>query len=133
MNPFPPPHEISLRQRICREAWALSSLAFGKEKMKLIAEAFPFAIERTPSEGVLWIQWHPRLKSFTVSDFGGFVTMVPEDDLEVLIEAIKMEFHQAGAFRESITGEKARPKQRVPVGKPARTQKAHISLGDLGL
>ena len=132
MDSFPTPHEVSIRQRICREAWALSSLAAGKEKMKLIAEASPYAVDRSEAEGCLHIHWHPRLKSFMICDYGGFITMIPQEDLRTLTEAIKMEFDRCGAFRESITGEKAMPVRR-PAKKFVRTQKKHLSLKDLGL
>ena len=132
MEPFPTKAEVSLRQRICHEAWELSLSATGIEKMKLIAEAHPYAVDRSNAEGSLHIHWHPRLSSYMICDFSGFITMIPEDEPDILIEAIKLEFHQRGAFRESITGEKAEP-LRMPPKKFVRTQKIHIKLGDLGL
>lgn len=133
MDPFPTPHEVSLRQRICAEAWQLSSLATGLEKMKLIAEAHPYAVDRSEAEGCLHIHWHPRLRVFMICDYGGFVTMIPEEDLSALTSAVKMEFDQRGAFRESITGEKAAPIRKVAPVKFVRTQKKQLSLKDLGL
>ena len=101
--------------------------------MKLIAKAHPYAVDRSEAEGCLNIHWHPRLKSFMVCDYGGFITLVPEEDLHVLISAVKMEFHQSGAFREKITGKKAKPVRKREPTKYVRKQKVHISLGDLGL
>lgn len=133
MDPFLAPREVSLRQRICREAWALSSLAAGKEKMKLIAEAHPYAVDRSNAEGCLHIHWHPKLKTFMICDFAGFITMIPEEDHHTLSSAVKLEFHQRGAFRESITGEKAAPVRRRESRKVEQIQKKHLSLKDLGL
>ena len=132
MTPLPSPEEVQAAQKVCAEAWSLSRLAFGIEKMKLIATAFPFSIRGSASEGALSFHWHPKEKSFVVSDWGGFITLVLEDAPEVLLEAIRLEFQQRGAFRESITGEKAKPK-REPVKKFVRTQKKSLSLKDLGL
>ena len=133
MEAFPTPREVSLRQRICKEAWQLSSLAAGKEKMKLISEAYPYAIDRSNAEGCIMVHWHPRLEAFMICDYGGFITMIPEGDTETLVSAVKMEFHQSGAFRESITGDKATPVKRREPKKFVRTQKKHLTLGDLGL
>ena len=133
MDPFPTLAEISAAQAICKEAWQLSLLASGEEKMRLIAQASPYALDRSEAEGSLYFHWHPRLKAFMVCDFGGFITMIPEEDLYVLVEAVKMEFQQMGAFRERVTGKKASPVKRREPKKFVRTQKVYISLKDLGL
>ncbi len=133
MTPFPTKRETKLAQLKCREAWELSHLAAGHEKMKLIASAHPHCVDRSAAEGPLIFHWHPRLKSFTVGDFGGFITMIPEEDTHVIIAAIKMEFHQAGAFRELITGKKAKPVQKREITKYVKPQKLKLSLEDLGL
>ena len=132
MTPLLSKEEVQAAQKVCAEAWSLSRLAFGHEKMKLIALAFPFSIHGSNAEGALSFHWHPKEKSFVVSDWGGFITLIPEDAPEVVLEAIRMEFQQRGAFRESITGEKAKPK-RKPKEKFVRTQKKQLSLKDLGL
>ena len=132
MTPFLSADKLKVRQKDCAEAWSLSRLALGLERMRLISLAFPFSIKGSEAEGALSFHWHPKEKSFVVSDWGGFITFVPEDAPEVLLEAIKMEFQQRGAFRESVTGEKAKLK-RKPKEKFVRTQKKQLSLKDLGL
>ncbi len=131
MTPLPTPAEVLEDQKVCREAWEKSLLSSGTEKMKLISQAHPHAIDRSNSEGALYLHWNPKMKSFMVGDYGGFITMIPEDDLNTLTVALKMEFQIAGAFRQMITGEKARPRINRP--KQERTQKVRISLGDLDL
>jgi len=133
VTPFPTKAETKASQEKCKEAWELSHLAIGHEKMKLIALAHPHSLDRSAAEGPLIFYWHPRLEAFTVGDFGGFITMIPEADTHVLIDAIKMEFHQAGAFRELITGKKAPPVKKREITKYVKPPSLKISLEDLGI
>ena len=131
MTPFPTPEELAVQQQECRDAWEAAKLLIGIEKMKMIHKAFPFAVAGGGAESSLHFDWHPEHKWFCVCDYGGFITLIPEDDLETLAAAIKLEFQQFGAFRETITGQKARPvSRRQPVKKIKRTS---LSLKDLGL
>ena len=133
MTPLPLPHEVEEHSRICHEAWKAAQEAKGLERMKLIHKAFPFAVTG-PSAGSLNISIDKEHNSLSVSDWGGFITLIPLNDLGVkeLLVALGMERGDAGSFRELITGVKrevrAQPKQATPRPKPAK-----ISLDDLDL
>lgn len=106
MEPFPSPQEIAFAQQRCREAYEKSRTASGLEKMRLISEAFPYAVNG--GEGGLRLSWKREEKSWAIADSAGFITLIPEDDMVTLCVALGMEYGRAGSFRELVTGKKRR-------------------------
>lgn len=133
MTPFPTPAEIAALQADCQEAWEKSKSAEGLEKLQLIRQAFPFAVQGAP--GGLRISWDE--KGWTIADSGGFITILDKDDIVTMLVILGMESAAPGSFRELIEGKKRREEVK-PAPKPphpdfAKYQRGKITLADIGL
>lgn len=127
MTPFPTPAEITLMQERCQAALEKAKTAEGLEKMRLLNEAFPFALTGGDSSS-LRFSWHPKEMKWTVCDSEGFLTLIEKEDVSTMLIAIGMEAAKAGSFRSLITGKERR--QEPP---KAKRFGAKLTLEDIGL
>ncbi len=129
--------EVLAAQEACRDAWRKAQSATGLDRLRLIHRAFPHAVQGA-SKCQLIIAWSEKHKLYSISDFGGFLTLVNGPELRL---ALTIESTSPGKFRQVITG--IEPKKRE-VSKtftmdfePAKSQRpkktSGLTLGDLGL
>ena len=124
-------------QEACAKAWKESRLRNGVDRMKLIYKAFPHSVNGGETIGGLRITYLEEYNALGVSDEGGFLTLIGDEDfsaetvsalLQQLFLLLSLESKNPGAVRELITGvprPKALETPQVPENK--------LSLGDLGL
>ena len=110
-------------------AWERSRSASGLERLKLIHQAFPHAVSGAGCG--LNISYAPG--EFSVSDLGGFLTLIDSDDTETLFSMVGMESGERGSVRHLLTGKNPFALRAVPVPKPEPKKKLHLTLGDLGI
>ena len=128
MTPFPTPAEVAALQDRARVAWAKAQKAEGLERLRLINEAFPFAITGGPSS--LKFMWHFKEKKWTAMDGTGFITLIEPDDIATMLIAVGMDADRPGAFRELVEGKK---RAETPAPPPKKEKKPVPSLSELGL
>lgn len=126
MTPNHTPQEVAQMQAEAHEALAQSEKAEGLEKLRLINKAFPFAIQGHPHG--LHIAYDNG--GWSVSDIGGFITVVDKEDTNTLFVMIGMETARRGSVRELITGEK---KTAPPTPCREALKGKKITLADIGL
>ncbi len=131
MAPLPTKSEVAEMRELCQKAYDEAQLTTDSiERMRLIHKAFPFVVNGRPKGSSLRISWLEKYDSFSISDYGGFITLVPVAQVEDLLGAILLESFKAGAFRELITGKKP-PSLTSP--QVPKIEKKKLTLKDLNL
>ena len=111
------------------------------ERMKHFHRAFPYAYRpELPLDGdSLVVSWDCRHRAFILADHGGFLTLLPGDELDLLKHLLEQEACQKGSLRLVVTGEpvplpiKPPPKPVAAPPRPAPPPRGKLSLDDLGL
>jgi len=130
MTPFKTKSELTALTIICKNAWDASRKATGRERLKLIHEAFPSFVKGDGTKP-LQISWQEKENRFLLSDYGGFLTMVPEAEPELLLQIIKEEAKLPGALRAFLKGKPPPLPEVRPFALPRSLPR--IELGTLNL
>ena len=137
MTPIPTPQEVAKMQQDCLIAWDKAKTAEGLEKMRLINQAFPYAVDGGSAISGLRFKWHVTECKWVASDAAGFITLIERYDIATMLIAIGMEAARAGAFREAIEGKKPEelplPRSVFDEPKPKKPAKHKLTIADLGL
>ncbi len=145
MTQLPTPAEILAAQVACAEAWAESRLRNGIDRMKLIYQAFPHAVDGGSAKSGLRLTWIEEQNAIGIADAGGFLTLVGDEGngeggdafiartMQQLFLLLHLESTSPGAVRELITGV-PRPKTLDTSQVPKISEKkSKLTLSDLGL
>ena len=129
--------EVEADIAACHDAWRQAQDAIGLQRLKLVHRAFPHAVQGA-SKGQLSIAWSDKHQLYSISDLGGFITLVTPREIEL---ALSIEAMGNGKFREIITGVAPKkvetPKVFSMDYQPAKSKRPKkitgLTLTDLGL
>lgn len=137
MIPHKTPAESEASILACHDAWRKAQDAIGLERLKLVHQAFPHAVQGA-SRCQLLIAWSAQHQLYSVADHGGFITLVTSREIEL---ALSIESMGEGKFRETVTGTPSKPRPAPQVFsmdyQPAKSRRPKkttgLTLSDLGL